>query len=140
MNRYVVGFAFTKDREYVLVIKKLRPDWQKGLLNGIGGKIEPGETPIEAMKRECMEEAHVELDWIHKGVMRGINNDGADFECHLFYSYDNNVIHYTQVEDEELSVMKWNDVLTLPHINNLSFLIPYGRCKDGSDFITIEYR
>lgn len=55
---YVVGFAFDYLRR-VWLIRKNRPEWQAGKLNGIGGKIEPNETSIEAMSREFMEEAGV---------------------------------------------------------------------------------
>jgi 8-oxo-dGTP diphosphatase len=52
---YVCGFAMRG--KWVLLIHKLRPAWQNGLLNGVGGKMEPGETPVEAMVREFSEEA-----------------------------------------------------------------------------------
>jgi 8-oxo-dGTP pyrophosphatase MutT (NUDIX family) len=29
----------------VLLIEKQKPAWQRGKLNGVGGKIEPGENP-----------------------------------------------------------------------------------------------
>ncbi len=40
MKRYVAGLMFSKDEKYVALVIKNKPDWQKGLLNGIGGKIE----------------------------------------------------------------------------------------------------
>ena len=55
-DRYVLGFVFSLDASRVLLIWKNRPEWQKGKLNGIGGKIEEGELPIDAMKREFSEE------------------------------------------------------------------------------------
>lgn len=59
MKVYVVGFLFTPDRHHVALIQKLKPAWQKGKLNGIGGKVEDGETPAEAMVREFTEEAGI---------------------------------------------------------------------------------
>lgn len=53
---YVIGFMFSAGMQLVLLIRKNRPDWQAGRLNGIGGKIEPGEAPIDAMIREFKEE------------------------------------------------------------------------------------
>ena len=53
---YVAGFLFSPDRSRVLLIRKNRPAWQAGKLNGLGGKIEPGETPPQAMRREFREE------------------------------------------------------------------------------------
>ena len=56
VKRYVVGFLLNYDRTQVVLIRKNRPAWQAGHLNGVGGKIEMGETPIEAMTREFEEE------------------------------------------------------------------------------------
>jgi hypothetical protein len=65
--RYVLGFCFDDDCEKVLLIEKRRPAWQAGRLNGIGGKIEAGETPAQAMVREFAEETGDtvpgSLDW-----------------------------------------------------------------------------
>ena len=73
---YVCGFLFTDPDAaqshllQVLLIRKLRPAWQKGYLNGIGGKIEPGETPLEAMNREFEEEAGISgLNWKNDAII-----------------------------------------------------------------------
>ncbi|PEN12945.1 hypothetical protein CRI94_13175 [Longibacter salinarum] len=58
---YVCGFCFDSDRQTVILIEKSKPDWQAGRYNGVGGKVEPGETASEAMRREFYEEAGVEL-------------------------------------------------------------------------------
>jgi 8-oxo-dGTP diphosphatase len=47
MQTYACGFLFSLDRTRVLLIRKRRPAWQAGRLNGVGGKIEPGETPAK---------------------------------------------------------------------------------------------
>lgn len=71
---YVIGFAFDEKPlpdTYVLLIKKSKPDWQKGKLNGIGGKIGDhpefcNETALQAMVREFHEETGVlssSRDW-----------------------------------------------------------------------------
>jgi len=49
-----LGFVFNGD--HCLLIQKNRPDWQKGRLNGIGGKLEPGEYVIPGVIREIEEE------------------------------------------------------------------------------------
>jgi 8-oxo-dGTP diphosphatase len=61
-TQYVVGFLFDI-YDHVSLIQKNSPAWQKGKYNGIGGHIEAGETPKEAMKREFFEEAGLLLDW-----------------------------------------------------------------------------
>ena len=45
-----------------------KPDWQSGLVNGLGGSIESGETIHEAMVREFREECGVDThqkQWRH---------------------------------------------------------------------------
>lgn len=56
MRRYVLGFVFDSGYHNVLLICKDRPSWQAGRLNGLGGKIEEGESPARAMERELREE------------------------------------------------------------------------------------
>lgn len=55
-TEYVCGFLFDEDFENVVLINKNRPEWQKGKLNGIGGRLESNETVAEAMSREFKEE------------------------------------------------------------------------------------
>jgi 8-oxo-dGTP diphosphatase len=131
---------FSKNRELLLLIRKSRPQWQKGFLNGIGGSIEGDETPLEAMKREGIEETGLSPEWIHKGVMQGINNDGSNFECHIFYAYSDIVYHYEQKEDEKLGLYNPKAIDPREVITNLNFLIPYGMYQDGSRFITLDYK
>jgi 8-oxo-dGTP pyrophosphatase MutT (NUDIX family) len=59
----VAGFLFY--RHMVLLVEKTRPKWQVGLLNAIGGKIEPSETGAQAMDREFREETGLDdvLEW-----------------------------------------------------------------------------
>jgi len=71
MNKMVVGFPFY-DFDLVYLIRKNRPEWQAGKLNGIGGHVEEGETAIDAMIRECAEETGILVtDWTHVCVMKG---------------------------------------------------------------------
>lgn len=64
----VVGFAFSDDLRVVLLIRKRRPASQAGKLNGVGGKLEPGESFMDAMVREFREESGIDTcpaDWTH---------------------------------------------------------------------------
>ncbi len=62
-KHYVVGFVVHKgdDFDSVVLIRKNRPEWQAGRYNGVGGKIEPGETAPVAMEREFREETGVTI-------------------------------------------------------------------------------
>jgi 8-oxo-dGTP diphosphatase len=59
MTTYCLGFLFAwaPYGRRVALVRKARPEWQKGRLNGVGGKVESGESPAEAMVREFAEEA-----------------------------------------------------------------------------------
>jgi len=127
--RYVCGFMFDTDLRYVLLIRKNRPAWQAGLLNGIGGKIEPGETARRAMAREMWEEAIIythEDEW------------GA---FHIERFANGNEVHYmlcppqplerlqsaTQATDEELCVFRYRslrDPVPPRVVHNLHYLLP----------------
>lgn len=98
MKRYVLGFCFGPSfKTVVLIKKKTRPAWQVGRLNGLGGHIEDGETPHEAMAREFNEEAAFEdkLEWVQFGLLHG---DG--WEVHLFHAHNKTISHPYNLSDE----------------------------------------
>lgn len=70
MKEYVAGFM--KDSlGNIALVRKNKPKWQAGRLNGIGGGIEEGEAPHTAMAREWFEEtSHDYGDWIHFAEIR----------------------------------------------------------------------
>ena len=94
MKHYVVGFLFSDDRKKVVLIEKTHPGWQKGKWNGIGGHIEEGELPKDAMQREFNEEAGV---LIHKSeILRYAKMTFKDATVRVYKmfgdTYLNNVI------------------------------------------------
>ena len=118
MQGYACGFMFSPDRSRVLLIRKRRPAWQAGKLNGVGGKIEPGETPAEAMRREFREEAGLDVPhWQHVVTLTG-----PDWQGH-FYRAFGDVDAARPVTDEQL---ERHPVRPLPPdvIPNLAWLIP----------------
>lgn len=97
----VLGFMFHDFLHSVVLLRKTHPDWQAGLLNGVGGKIEPGESPIAAMVREYREEVHCQTrqeDWFNFGCL-----NGASFNVQLFAAanYDCWKNSYTDNVDQE---------------------------------------
>lgn len=77
-TEYVCGFLFCS--ESVALINKNRPANQKGKLNGVGGHIEKGETPLDAMVREFEEETSRKiLNWRRFFVLTG-----KDFVVHFY--------------------------------------------------------
>ena len=57
----VVG-AIIKDGDRYLVGQRAANKAQGGLWEFMGGKIEPGETPEQALARECREELGLEIE------------------------------------------------------------------------------
>lgn len=121
MTNYVCGFAFDREHHNVLVlIEKNKPEWQKGKLNGIGGKIEDGETPHAAMVRECREETGLEIpEW--KQFARYTGDWGT---VHFFTSNTANVFQAQMLESEQIIILSIETALSMPHIPNLRWLIP----------------
>lgn len=124
MDEYVVGFCFADDLESVWLIRKKRPSWQAGRLNGIGGHIEDGESPAEAMNREFTEEAGLPLDeWEYFGSLE----DKRKWKVYLFrtvLSRSHSLYPYTKTDEEVVRVYIKNLPSRLQMIPNLSWLIP----------------
>ena len=118
MQGYVCGFLFSADRGRVLLIRKRRPAWQAGKLNGVGGKIEPGETPPQAMRREFREEAELDVaEW-----QEVLTLTGPDWRGHFFRAFGD-IDAARAITDERLEI---HPVAQLPPdtIPNLRWMIP----------------
>lgn len=118
MQGYVCGFLITPDRSRVLLIRKRRPAWQVGRLNGVGGKIEPGETPAQAIRREFREEAGLDISvWREVLVLTG-----PDWQGHFFRAFGE-VDAARSITDEQLEIHPARN-LPLDVIPNLHWIIP----------------
>src|ERR1700759_467482 len=61
MPRVIVGAAIIQDKR-VLACARTEPPEFAGRWEFPGGKVEPGETEVEALIRECVEELDVEIE------------------------------------------------------------------------------
>lgn len=127
---YVAGFLFDAKGERVALIEKARPEWQKGKLNGIGGHIEKGETPSQAMRREFREETGVDVrDWLHFGTLQGESD--VNRVVHFFLCFEDaalyTIMEGRQFTDERVSVFWVDDLKSLNVIPNLRWLIPMAK-------------
>ena len=121
-TRYVLGFAFSTRAEFVLLLLKNRPDWQRGKLNGVGGKIEEGESPRAAMAREFEEETGIETPLIIWHNFASFSGDDHEIEC---FSTVFNHEALEQAEGEETPMLVGiHHLHQMAVIPNLRWLIP----------------
>lgn len=59
MKQQVLGFLFNAKLNRVVLIRKNKPTYLAGQLNGVGGKVEEDEEPAVAMCREFREETGI---------------------------------------------------------------------------------
>lgn len=121
MRSYTLGFIFDGEFEHVALMDKQRPDWQKGRLNGIGGKIEDGESSLACIVREVREESGLdtaEADWTRVSEMKG-----ADFAVDVYgLCYPGNRDDVSTKTDEAVG---WYAVASLPSnvLSNVPWLV-----------------
>lgn len=82
LKEYCLGFVFSTQKDKILLVRKITPISHKGLINGIGGHIEAGEYPIEAMIREAKEEIGLEIPDLGWSRVCGLKLD--DSYIHIF--------------------------------------------------------
>ena len=140
MNNYVLGFMFSKDGADVALIRKNKPEWQAGKLNGIGGKIEVPESAAAAMVREFTEETGFktrDFEWKHFASMQG-----PDFSVQCFCCR-NDLTLLRSMESEPVASYRLLDVVdSTETIENLGWLMLVARdaFSDGrSSFARIYY-
>ena len=131
MTRFTNGFIFSPDLTRVLLIHKNRPDWMKGKLNGIGGKLEDGESMLQCIVREIHEETGLdtaESEWVRLGDL-----GSDDWQMDVFtMRHTGKESDARTMEDEEV---EWFDVAALPNtvMSNLPWLIALAIDKLSSD-------
>jgi 8-oxo-dGTP diphosphatase len=132
VKEYVVGFMFDDAGERVVLIRKNRPAWQAGKLNGVGGKVEPDETPMGAMIREFREETGVQTDsgdWENFAVMFG--RDFHDFEIAFYRGFNTDFVgEVCTTTDESILRLPVQEVNEQDPVPNVKWLVPMALTKN----------
>lgn len=106
MQKYVLGFLFDNERDHVVLIRKTKPEWMVGQLNGVGGKVNEHEHKDDAMVREFQEETGVTVvGWEPFATLSAPN---YRIHCYKAFSTDaiNNVHTTTEEEVEVIPLIK----------------------------------
>jgi 8-oxo-dGTP diphosphatase len=139
MNEMVCGFFFSRDGQRVALVRKgPTKGWQAGRFNGVGGKVEPGETPVAAMVREFREEAGVATapgHWTHCVTLRFGGNTEHDRRkggCVYFFratAGPDAPADFTSRPDEPVG---WylREILPLGCVGNAYWLVPLCFARD----------
>lgn len=109
MMRVVVGII--TDNKEILLLKKNNPDWQKGLYNGIGGKVELNTTPLETIIKKCQEELGVNIsNWIE--LDSEISSSGIEIVYFLTTLNEGEIKKLQSQTDERAELFSINDLPT----------------------------
>lgn len=107
--RVVVGII--TDNEEILLLKKNNPDWQKGLYNGIGGKVELNTTPLETIIKKCQEELGVNIsNWIE--LDSEISSSGIEIVYFLTTLNEGEIKKLQSQTDERAELFSINNLPT----------------------------
>lgn len=143
MTVYVVGFLFSEDREWVALIQKARPDWQRHRLNGIGGTVERDEDCLTAMRREFREETGQDHDaWTLKAMLYGPSQKTPQWSV-VFYCATAPIEKLYALKndgDEPIHVVPVQGVLRgqTSALFNLTWLIPLCLDQDVVDATVVD--
>jgi len=121
-TNYVLGFLFDDTGSSVVLIQKIKPKWQAGLLNGVGGKIESRETRHDAMVREFKEETGVDSsinDWREFCEM-----SHSDFSVFCFIARSTEATENVKSQETEIvQRIALNELADKRCVSNLRWLI-----------------
>ena len=115
-KRFVVIFLITKDYKKILMVKRNKNPY-KDCWNGIGGKIEKGETEIQASIRECKEETGIELKkpkLLLTYIYPETNSMNSNTNLSVLYDF----IDEEKVIENYEGIYEWKDISFALDFNN----------------------
>jgi 8-oxo-dGTP diphosphatase len=122
---YVLALLFTADSREVVLVRKIRPAWQAGRVNALGGKILAGESLADAARREVREEAGVDIDRWEQFL---VWNDPV-YRMRAVRAFDDVARRARTAEDQEV-FLAYVGALPLNVIDNLRWIIPLALDRD----------
>lgn len=104
-----------QDGKYLMLLRvKKKHDPNEGKWIGVGGKLEPGESPEDCLVREVREETGLELDeWQYRGE---VFFSAQGWEEEIMYLYTATKFHGKMIEDCPEGVLKWVPFEEIPKL------------------------
>ncbi|WP_054024877.1 NUDIX hydrolase [Bacillus sp. FJAT-28004] len=116
------NICFIKRGNEILLLNREKASWM-GCWNGIGGKLEPQETPRDAMIREIEEETGIsQYDLQFKGL---VTWTGDDFDFGGMYAYIAEVpasFDYETPKKTDEGILDWKTIDWIMDNNNVGIV------------------
>lgn len=126
---YTICFI-RKNNQFLMLYRKKNPNLHKW--NGVGGKIEPGETPVTSVIREVREETGLIVeDPIYKGIVSW--NDSGGMHVFVISQFDGEIVS----SDE--GPLEWKDIQWILESKDVVSNIPLFFDHLLSDEEPVEY-
>ncbi|NHN33008.1 8-oxo-dGTP diphosphatase [Paenibacillus sp. S3N08] len=114
------NICFFKQGNHILLLNRESPSWM-GCWNGVGGKLEPGETPRQSMIREISEETGIhesQYQLTYKGMVTWTVDGGGLGGMYLYIAELGEDIPYeTPVKTVE-GILDWKSIEWIMHSEN----------------------
>ena len=125
MLKTTLCYVYQEDRVLMIYRNKKKNDFHEGKWNGLGGKFEIGETPLECVRREVYEESGLSI--INPSLLGICFFPNFDSEDELMYLY---VAHEFQGDlreclEGELHWINKSDMLKLNVWDSDRIFLPY---------------
>lgn len=108
--------AILHANQKVLVGKRMATDTNAGKWEFPGGKIKPGESPENALKREIMEELGIEIE--NLSLFQEVQHDYSRYSVHILF-YFVEIDQEIQVEQKSHDELRW---INMMECSDLDFL------------------
>ena len=109
---------FIQQHDQLLLLNRKKPPLM-GLWTGVGGKIEPGETPEVSAKREVLEETGLRVsDLSFRGIVKW-KTDTEESGMYLFLCELPNDTHFATPKQVTEGILDWKAIAWITDASNI---------------------